>query len=296
MELALETDFEARHPLRRAEIALHTGRLVRIASAGLMARSFEDAFSTHEDLPPRRLGQDLIAAAATGALELHDWIIAGPRELSAVLYRGVPLESVAASFLGTRNDPQLGHVVPGHVPDRERRILPAYSSTGAFLTHAAGLGWAMRLAKSTEITLCFADATRASEADVHTGLNFAGVFEARAVFLVTSSAEATHSFARRAVAYGLASSRVDGSDVSAIAEVTSEAVARARTGGGATIIDVVLTADPMERLKSALGPMELEAIRSRAVSDVEHALAKARTDGPPPRSAVAAQVTRASRT
>ncbi|MBI4817389.1 MAG: hypothetical protein HY791_14100 [Deltaproteobacteria bacterium] len=282
MQPILETgpDFEATHPLRRAEGVLPTGRLVRVASAALCARALEDALAELPDLPPRVTGVDVVAAIAASALDPTDWILLGPRQLSAALYRGVPTDAAIASFFTTHRDPQLGHVPPGHTPDRERRIVPAYSSTGAFLTHATGIGWAMRLAKSQEVTLCFFDPKRASEADVHTGLNFAGVFEARTIFVTISLPDAPLSFARRGVAYGINAIRVDGADVNAVAEATAEAALGARSGSGASIVDVVLSSDPLDSLRRSLGETELEAIRVRISGAVEMALAAGRVEPP----------------
>ena len=87
------------------------------------------------------------------------------------------------------------------------------------------------------------------EGDVHEALNLAAVFGAPCVFFVQNNqwaisvpVERQHagpSIAHRAVGYGMPGIRVDGNDVLACYAVMAEAAARARSGGGPTLIEAV---------------------------------------------------------
>jgi pyruvate dehydrogenase E1 component alpha subunit len=80
-------------------------------------------------------------------------------------------------------------------------------------------------------------------------LNLASVFKAPCVFFVQNNQWAISvpvsrqlagpSIAHRAVAYGIPGIRVDGNDVLACYAVMSEAAARARSGGGPTLIEAI---------------------------------------------------------
>jgi pyruvate dehydrogenase E1 component alpha subunit len=86
-----------------------------------------------------------------------------------------------------------------------------------------------------------------SEGDFHEALNLAGVQKAPVVFFLQNNQwaistprriqSATRSFALRAAGYGFSGVEVDGNDVLAVYDVASEAVERARAGGGPTLIE-----------------------------------------------------------
>jgi pyruvate dehydrogenase E1 component alpha subunit len=88
-----------------------------------------------------------------------------------------------------------------------------------------------------------------SEGDFHEALNFAAVWQAPVVFLVQNNGfaisvplakqSAAPTLAHKAVGYGMPGRLVDGNDVAAMHEVLSEAVRRARAGGGPTLVEAV---------------------------------------------------------
>jgi pyruvate dehydrogenase E1 component alpha subunit len=88
-----------------------------------------------------------------------------------------------------------------------------------------------------------------SEGDFHEALNLAGVVKAPIVFFLQNNQwaistsrrvqSATRSFALRAAGYGFEGVEVDGNDVMAVYDVTCDAVERARSGGGPTLIEAV---------------------------------------------------------
>jgi pyruvate dehydrogenase E1 component alpha subunit len=88
-----------------------------------------------------------------------------------------------------------------------------------------------------------------SEGAFHEGINFAAVMNAPAVFVcnnnqwaISTPIEAqtrAESLADKAVGYGIPGVRVDGLDVLAVYEAAREAVERARSGGGPTLIEAV---------------------------------------------------------
>jgi pyruvate dehydrogenase E1 component alpha subunit len=105
-----------------------------------------------------------------------------------------------------------------------------------------------------------------SEGDFHEGLNFAGVFRLPVIFFCQnnqyaisvpfSRQTATETVAEKAAAYAIRGVRVDGNDVLAVFTVMKQAVERARTGKGSTLIEAVTyrhgahtTADDAERYR-----------------------------------------------
>jgi pyruvate dehydrogenase E1 component alpha subunit/2-oxoisovalerate dehydrogenase E1 component alpha subunit len=88
-----------------------------------------------------------------------------------------------------------------------------------------------------------------SEPDFHNAMNFAGVFRVPCVMICqnnhwaisvpASRQTASATIAVKGRAYGVPSVRVDGNDVLAVYSVVTEAVKRARGGGGPTFIEAV---------------------------------------------------------
>jgi len=169
-----------------------------------------------------------------------DWVVPAYREMPSMIKMGFPL---ARLLLYYRGHP-LGSVTPPGV-----NVLPIQIALAAQLPHAVGLGWGLRQQGSEAVVLVYFGDGAASEGDAHESLNLAGVRKAPVVFILqnngyaistpTSKQSATLSLASRAAGYGFPGIQVDGNDLFAMIDATREAVDRARTGGGPTLIEAV---------------------------------------------------------
>ena len=107
-----------------------------------------------------------------------------------------------------------------------------------------------------------------SKGDFHEGLNAAGIWQLPAVFVVTNNQwaisvprriqTATQTLAQKAIAAGIEGVQIDGNDVIAVRHAMDQALAKARAGGGPTLIEAVTyrlsdhtTADDATRYRSA---------------------------------------------
>ena len=112
-----------------------------------------------------------------------------------------------------------------------------------------GHAHAARLAGENLITLVYFGDGATSESDFHSSMTFAGVWKTPTVFLCSNNGwaismpvrnqTAAASLADKAVGYGMPGVQVDGMDVLAVYTATREAVERARSGGGPTLIEAV---------------------------------------------------------
>lgn len=212
-------------------------------------------------------GQEAVIAGTALAIERgRDWLVPQYRENAALLHHGYPLESLLLYFIGN----PAGALVPDGV-----NILPIQIALAAQLPHAVGLAWGMRLQRREGVVLTYCGDGASSEGDFHEAMNLAGVMKAPVVVVLVNNGyaistprakqTAAESFASRAVGYGIAGETVDGNDFVAVHQATARAVARARRGGGATLIEAVTyrlwahnTADDHTRY---VAPEELEARR-----------------------------------
>ncbi|MFC4612224.1 pyruvate dehydrogenase (acetyl-transferring) E1 component subunit alpha [Streptomyces maoxianensis] len=189
---------------------------------------------------PSSTGQEACEVAAALALEERDWLFPSYRDTLAAVARG--LDPVQALTL-LRGDWHTGY------DPREHRIAPLCTPLATQLPHAVGLAHAARLKGDDVVALAMVGDGGTSEGDFHEALNFAAVWRAPVVFLVQNNGfaisvplakqTAAPSLAHKAVGYGMPGRLVDGNDAAAVHEVLGEALARARRGGGPTLIEAV---------------------------------------------------------
>ncbi|SDM27476.1 pyruvate dehydrogenase E1 component alpha subunit [Streptomyces wuyuanensis] len=189
---------------------------------------------------PSSTGQEACEVAAALALEERDWLFPSYRDTLAAVARGL---DPAQALTLLRGDWHTGY------DPYEHRIAPLSTPLATQLPHAVGLAHAARLKGDDVVALAMVGDGGTSEGDFHEALNFAAVWQAPVVFLVQnngfaisvplSKQTAAPSLAHKAVGYGMPGRLVDGNDVAAVHEVLGEAVARARRGGGPTLVEAI---------------------------------------------------------
>jgi pyruvate dehydrogenase E1 component alpha subunit len=189
---------------------------------------------------PSSTGQEACEIAAALALRPRDWLFPSYRDTLAVVARGV--DPVAALTL-LRGDWHTGY------DPHEHRVAPLSTPLATQLPHAVGLARAARLTGDDVVALAMVGDGGTSEGDFHEALNFAAVWQVPVVFLVQNNGfaisvplakqTAAPTFAHKAVGYGMPGRLVDGNDVAAVHQVLTEAVGRARDGGGPTLVEAV---------------------------------------------------------
>jgi pyruvate dehydrogenase E1 component alpha subunit len=163
------------------------------------------------------------------------------RELGARLLRGEPLDRTLEYYNGYEEG--------SHYP-LETRNLPTQVILGSQLPHAVGIAYAMRrLGEVETAVMVFHGDGASSQGDFHEALNFAAVWNVPVVFVcqnngwaisVPRSAQTrSETIAQKAVAYGVPGLQVDGNDVLATYRAAKEALDRARSGGGPTLIETL---------------------------------------------------------
>ncbi len=185
-------------------------------------------------------GQEAAQLGAVAALRDSDWMVPSFRETAAEVWRGRAIENLLL-FLG-------GYDEGGHVPEGVNN-LPISVPVGSQFLHAVGIGWALNYRGGDEVAMAFGGDGATSEGDFHEALNFAGVFQTPVVFVIQNNQWAisiprsrqtrSKTLAQKALAYGVPGIQVDGNDILAVYVAAREAVERARSGGGPTLIECV---------------------------------------------------------
>lgn len=187
---------------------------------------------------PQTSGHEAICMGSIYAVKSSDWNVPAYRELAGMLYRGWPIETILLYWGGYEE----GNRIPDKVND-----LPYCVPVASQLLHAAGIGMAMNIKGDQNVVVTYFGDGASSEGDFHEALNFASVFSAPVIFVCENNQYAisvpiakqmkAETIAQRAIAYGMPGIRVDGNDVLAVYVASTEAVERARSGKGPSLIE-----------------------------------------------------------
>ena len=204
------------------------------------------------------LGQESVAVGIGAAMATDDVLIPSFREQGAMFMRGVVPNEL---FLYWGGD-ERGNDFAG-----QRRDFPICVPIGTQAPHAVGVALAFQLQHQQRVAVCTFGDGATSRGDVYEAINFAGVRRLPVVFVVNNNQwaisvprsiqSAAETLAQKAIAAGIVGEQVDGNDVIAVRAVMTEAVERARSGGGPTLVEALTyrltdhtTADDASRYRS----------------------------------------------
>lgn len=194
-------------------------------------------------------GQEAIQIGTAAALSLEDIVFPSYREPGLFLYRGANLKQMFANQYGNNGDICKGRQMPVHYSFSELNLFSVSSPIATQVIQAVGSALAFKMRKEKKVTITYFGDGGTSENDFHTGLTFAGSFKTPTIFVCTNNQYAISvplkkqngnpNLVDKAIGYGIPGIAVDGNDVLAIYSATTEAVARAKRGEGATFIECV---------------------------------------------------------
>jgi pyruvate dehydrogenase E1 component alpha subunit/2-oxoisovalerate dehydrogenase E1 component alpha subunit len=192
-------------------------------------------------------GQEAATIASAYALKPTDWIFQALREQGAALMRGLGLVPLINQVFGNSGDITKGRQMPSHPASRAVNHVSWSSVIGTQLPQAVGAAWAAKLKGDDTVVFAYLGDGATSSADFHVAMNFAGVFKVPVVFICqnnhwsisvpTKNQTASETIAIKAQAYGFPGVKVDGNDAEAVYQAVAEAVSRARSGKGATLVE-----------------------------------------------------------
>jgi len=170
------------------------------------------------------------------------------RDLGVVLVAGMTPYEVFLGLFAKADDPTSGgRQMPAHWSSRRLGIISGSSPIGTQIPHASGIAYAVKYRGEDAVVASWFGEGATSEGDWHEGLNFAGIHRLPVIFICEnnryaisveqSKQMAVANVADRAVAYGFPGVVVDGNDVLACFAAMKQAVARARSGRGPTLIE-----------------------------------------------------------
>jgi 2-oxoisovalerate dehydrogenase E1 component len=193
-------------------------------------------------------GHEAVQVASAFALDKEkDWVLPYYRDMGVALAWGFdPVEIFLGAFAKKTDPMSGGRQLPGHWSDSERRVLTQSSVIGTQYPHAVGIAQAIMTRGDDAVVVVYGGEGSTSEGDWHEAMNWAGIRRLPIIFViennnyaisVPSDEEVAGSLAARADSYGFPGVEVDGNRTLRVFQVMREAVARARAGGGPTLIE-----------------------------------------------------------
>ena len=193
------------------------------------------------------IGQEAIAVGVTSALRSNDWILPMHRNLGVFTTRAVDMLRLFRQLFGKAGGFTDGRDRTFHFGLPEKSLVGMISHLGAMLPVACGLGLSSQIQRTNRVAAAFIGDGATSEGDFHEAVNLAAVWKLPVLFIVennqyglsTPSREqfACKRLSDRAIGYGIPGETIDGNDLLAVYEATSEAAARARAGEGPTLLE-----------------------------------------------------------
>ena len=216
----------------------------------------------------------LEATAVGAALDLRptDTLAPSPRDFALSYLKGVPLTAMFSQLFGHNTSPQNGRSAAGDSEYAPLNIVLPASTLATQLTRCTDIARANQRKKNANVVVAFSGGGSMSLGEwLHT-LNFAGKRSLPIVFVRHQSNLSAgpgsanlegmgNGTSSEAVEYGFPGIAVDGNDAIAVYRVAQEAIERARSGGGPTLIEA--------QTLPGNEPTQMIRGRSRAADDVE---------------------------
>jgi TPP-dependent pyruvate/acetoin dehydrogenase alpha subunit len=195
-------------------------------------------------------GQEGTHVGVTYALRPDDSLFPTHRDLSAQLTKGLDLKRVMAQFWGRIDGYTRGRDGNSHIGDWQgNRTWTVMSHLPIAYPVACGAALAYQRRGEDRVALAICGDGATSNGRWHEALNTSAIFRLPVVWIVNNNQYAYSTpnalefaiptIAERAAAYGMPGVRIDGQDVLDVYRVAHEAVERARSGGGPTLIESV---------------------------------------------------------
>ncbi len=190
-------------------------------------------------------GQEAVPVGVCSALEPGDWLAGTYRGHGHALAKGTDPDALIAEMLGRATGVCGGRAGSMNVIDVEHGLVGCFGIVGGSIAAATGAALAAKREGRVAVAMFGDGAT--NQGYFHECMNFAKVFSLPAVFVCENnfygeftpmaSVTAGEDIAARAGVFGIPANVVDGNDVWAVREAALEAVRRARSGGGPTLLE-----------------------------------------------------------
>lgn len=195
-------------------------------------------------------GHEAISVGVGTALAPSDVVAPMHRDLGTYLVRGMTPERIFGNLLGKTTGPSRGRDANLHgMGDLSLGIIGFISHLPHSLPTTLGVAMSFRYRNERRAALTFVGDGGTTSGAFHETLNMASLWQAPMVLVVENNQYAYSTplhqqmrlteIAPKMSAYGIPAERIDGNDVEVVHHAVSNALERARGGGGPAVIEAV---------------------------------------------------------
>jgi pyruvate dehydrogenase E1 component alpha subunit len=192
-------------------------------------------------------GEEAVAVGVCAHLSDRDTVTSTHRGHGHCIAKGVDVRGMMAELFGRSTGICKGKGGSMHIADLDRGMLGANGIVGAGIPLATGAALTAKLKRTGGVAVAFFGDGATNQGQFHEALNIAAVWKLPALYVVENNGygEATptefvtpvEDIADRAASYAMPRAVADGMDFFDVTAKAGEAIARAREGGGPTLLE-----------------------------------------------------------
>jgi len=193
------------------------------------------------------IGEEAVAVGVGEALEPDDAVVATYREHGHALVRGMSMKAILAEMYGKVGGCCRGRGGSMHLFDDKLRFYGGNAIVGGGLPVAVGLALADKMQGKRRVTCCLFGEGAVAEGEFHESMNLADLWKLPVLFICENNlyamgtalklSESVTDLTRKAAAYAVPASAVNGMDVLAVEEAARTAAAAVRKNGGPYLLE-----------------------------------------------------------
>lgn len=193
------------------------------------------------------VGQEATEVGATIDLLPEDTVAPSHRNFVTNIMKGTPLNLMFAHIYGRKTSPDQGRSAPAHCGYAPLNVITPSSTIAAQLSMGAGIALAYKMQRKPNVVVALTGEGATSLGFWHESVNLAAVHKLPIIFVVENNGyaesvplslqSAIEDLSIKAAGYGIPGVTVDGNDVVAVYTAMREAIQRARSGDGATLLE-----------------------------------------------------------
>lgn len=181
-------------------------------------------------------------AALTLLLREDDYLFPYYRDRGLMLGRGLSTYEMALAYFGKKDSSSGGRQMPGHYSCRERNVFSVCTPTGGSLLPACGTAWGMKMQGTDSVCLATVGDAASRQGEYFEAVAFARQENLPLVLIVEDNKYGISTPTEKFLPFHLGLFdestvvKLDGRHIDQVYSVGKEAISKARSGGGPTLI------------------------------------------------------------
>lgn len=184
------------------------------------------------------IGQEGLAVGVQSALRDSDYMISGYRSHTQAIGKGITPEAVMAELFGKVDGCCRGKGGSMHMFSQDKRFLGGHGIVGGQAPLAAGVGFKIRYSNENDVCVCYMGDAATNQGQVFEAMNMAATWDLPVLFIIENNrygmgtdirrTTSVDHLWKRAQAFDMAHSDVDGMNVLSVYEHVSALVEQMR--------------------------------------------------------------------